>query len=375
MIETVPENVKKLERRESASPTKQPKTPKSKSDLRNVTNPWEADQQSYVWDENTPPPAASEHQIQHNVPPTPASVVSKYSTPLSQARPIPEPRQPLPIQISVTKESQLARQAYLSAIDPAFGEILAQTGDPTRREALAQLAQAWSAVNQIDPEGEWALLSCLVDRLSNNQRLSTSLGIRTPSSSQTRQEAQSQSPRKTRALATDTGIATPTPSIEPSPVNTVTDMMPPPGLALRRANTTTNAAAAPSLTHDAPSSPRKQSQPAPATAVSHVLEHGSAGPKLVLSRNNPHLKSHRRRQSAFVTSDSGGWAGVDAAADTSSSGKSRERSRDEDRRSFVPGDERKLPGYVEKGMEHQGMLADSLYGRWIEGLKGRWAVS
>jgi serine/threonine-protein kinase 24/25/MST4 len=38
-------------------------------------------------------------------------------------------------------------------------------------------------------------------------------------------------------------------------------------------------------------------------------------------------------------------------------------------------DEKKLPGYVEKGMEQQGLLADILYGQWMQGLKTRWPVA
>lgn len=71
--------------------------------------------------------------------------------------------------------------------------------------------------------------------------------------------------------------------------------------------------------------------------------------KLVLSQNNPHLRSHRRRQSAFIPG-----VGVE-------------------RESGV--EERKLPGYVVPGMEHAGMLADVLYGRWMDGLRNRWPLA
>lgn len=78
-------------------------------------------------------------------------------------------------------------------------------------------------------------------------------------------------------------------------------------------------------------------------------------PKLVMAVNNPHLKSHhRRRQSAFVV----GGAGME---------------KDTGGRQGI--DERNLPGYVQPGMEHAGVLADVLYGRWMEGLRGRWPGS
>jgi serine/threonine-protein kinase 24/25/MST4 len=38
-------------------------------------------------------------------------------------------------------------------------------------------------------------------------------------------------------------------------------------------------------------------------------------------------------------------------------------------------DEKKLPGYVERGMEQQGLLADILYGQWMQGVRSRWPVA
>jgi serine/threonine-protein kinase 24/25/MST4 len=76
------------------------------------------------------------------------------------------------------------------------------------------------------------------------------------------------------------------------------------------------------------------------------------GTKLLLAQNNPHLKSHRRRQSAFVVG---------------------EKTFGQNASSVL--DEKKLPGYVEKGMEQQGLLADILYGQWMQGLKSRWPVA
>ena len=37
--------------------------------------------------------------------------------------------------------------------------------------------------------------------------------------------------------------------------------------------------------------------------------------------------------------------------------------------------EEKMPGKVEPGMEHVGMLADVLYGRWTDGLRSRWPLA
>ncbi|KAF2094338.1 Pkinase-domain-containing protein [Rhizodiscina lignyota] len=350
------------------SPSKPPKTP-SKSDLSNVTNPWEYDQSSYIWDENTPPPVQHEPLL---VPQTPAH---------PPARPVVDRVLQLEAPQTLSKEAQLAHLAYSSAIDSSFQDIINQTAEPSKREALARVAQAWMALDCIDPEGEWALLRLLTERLQSDSKLSTPLDLssRQPCSpSKQLQEAKpsQQSPKKARRLTSDAGIGTPTPSAASTPNSTATAAMQPPPVPglLRRSNTTAVAAPFP-----APENPHKQSQPT--TAVSHIQ--GQATPKLVLSQNNPHLKSHhKRRQSAFVTPSSAGWAGAELVPSStpSSPSKSRQWSRDADekeklrRRESVQVDERKLPGFVEKGMEHQGLLADVLYGRWIDGLKGRWAV-
>ncbi|KAL9103016.1 MAG: hypothetical protein Q9163_001906 [Psora crenata] len=69
----------------------------------------------------------------------------------------------------------------------------------------------------------------------------------------------------------------------------------------------------------------------------------SPQPKLVLAQSNPHLKSHRRRQSSIF------------AAEESCSNKLSI-----------------LPGYLQPGMEHTKQLADVLYSKWAEGLGNRW---
>ncbi|KAI9726054.1 MAG: hypothetical protein M1828_002062 [Chrysothrix sp. TS-e1954] len=64
--------------------------------------------------------------------------------------------------------------------------------------------------------------------------------------------------------------------------------------------------------------------------------------KLVLAQNNPHLKSHKRRQSSQVSL-------VSAEAE-----------------------KQNPPTQQQPGMEHHRQLADALYGRWIDGMKSRW---
>lgn len=66
-------------------------------------------------------------------------------------------------------------------------------------------------------------------------------------------------------------------------------------------------------------------------------------PKLVLAQNNPHLKSHRRRQSSLLPAEEA-WT---------------------EKQMY-------LPGQIIPGMDHTKQLADVLYGRWAESLKNRW---
>ncbi|KAI9822602.1 MAG: hypothetical protein M1827_000321 [Pycnora praestabilis] len=159
-----------------------------------------------------------------------------------------------PLAESVTKEALLGRKAYTKAIDHAFQETYAQTGSQAQREAISRVADAWSALDAVDPEGEYHLLRLIMEKVQSDPKLAALL----PSSS-------------------------------------------------------------------GPSTLQK--------------------PKLVLAQNNPHLKSHRRRQSYQVAVD-------DTLVDKQPN----------------------LPGQVTPGMEHTKQLADVLYTRWTEGLRNRWPV-
>ncbi|KAL8667824.1 MAG: hypothetical protein Q9202_000289 [Teloschistes flavicans] len=163
---------------------------------------------------------------------------------------------------TVTKEALIGRRAYAKAVDTAFQETFAQTANSRKREALSQVAQAWSALDQEDPEGESQLLKLIIEKVQSDPKLSSLIvpPSRTPSSS------------------------VPEPS-----------------------------------------------------------------PKLILAQSNPHLKSHRRRQSSLAPSSS-----------------SNETSYLETNMAL------KLPGQMIPGMEHTKQLADVLYGKWAEGLMVRW---
>ena len=66
-------------------------------------------------------------------------------------------------------------------------------------------------------------------------------------------------------------------------------------------------------------------------------------PKLMLAQSNPHLKSHRRRQSSIKVAEE---AGLDKPSE--------------------------LPGQLVPGMDHTKQLADVLYSKWVDSLKNRW---
>lgn len=159
---------------------------------------------------------------------------------------------------TVTKEALIGRRVFAKALDPALQEIHAQTSNQAKREALSRLADAWSALDAVDPEGEFSLMKAIMERVQNDNKLSQYL------------------------------------------------------------------------------------QPSKGTSHDGTLQGTPQrnGPKLVLAQNNPHLKSHRRRQSSMIPD-----------------GEEKLRN---------------LPGQSVPGMEHTKQLADVLYGRWADGLRNRW---
>lgn len=233
-----------------------------------------------------------------------------------------------PTPVHLTKEAMLGRRAYTKAIDGAFQEAYAQTADQAKRKALAAVAQAWAQLDRLDPEGEFLLMKSMIERLGSDVKTSNALGLSSTAAAAAHSPSK-QSPQK------------PT---QPSP--------------LKRSDSTA------SITPSTPTRPSHSRSPSKIdvqlqrspSKILHELQHQRepSSPKLVLAQNNPHLKSHhKRRQSAFVTG-------------------SRETGFEV---SYDVIDEKKLPGYVPQGLEHTGVLADVLYGRWMEGLKGRWPLA
>jgi serine/threonine-protein kinase 24/25/MST4 len=167
-----------------------------------------------------------------------------------------------PMAEKVTKDAVFGRLLFAKVIDPSFQEVHAQTGNQAKREALSRLADAWNALNKIDPEGEFQLMKLLTEKAQNEPKLSAQLS---PSRSASRDGTPQATPPKSAA-------------------------------------------------------------------------------KLVLAQNNPHLKSHRRRQSSMFHEEP------------------KEKLSN-------------LPGQSIPGMEHTKELADVLYGRWASGLRNRWPAA
>ncbi|KAL5049426.1 hypothetical protein BDW71DRAFT_195431 [Aspergillus fruticulosus] len=150
-----------------------------------------------------------------------------------------------------SKEAQMGRRAYSKAVGHACQEVLGTTGDQEKREAISRLAEAWSDLEMVDPEGLYHILRATNEKLLSDPKLSSLVPQGPP-----------------------------------------------------------------------PESPQR--------------------PRLVLAQNNPHLKSHRRRQSAAVAEPN-------------------------------PQPQlANLPGQSVPGMEHVKQLSDVLYQRWSEGLRNRW---
>jgi len=208
---------------------------------------------------------------------------------------------------TVTRDALLGRRAYVKAIDPVLQETHAQTGERARRAAIATLAEAFAEMDRVDPEGAWAVVRGLTERVRDDSRLAA--------------------------------------AVFPKDAKHAKDVRESVGVA-------------------------KEVKPVSGHAKGHGQGqdrkgggNGATTPKLVIAPDNPHLKSHRRRQSSFLPvlqhHDPLGTLGVGIGA-----------GADARRASLMLG--KQLPGEVVPGLEHTSQLADALYGRWIEGLRERW---
>lgn len=281
------------------------------------------------------PPSNESNQSQQSFHPNPEARTFRPSPPNSN-HPLDmnienEPPAPAYPPLQVTKDALYGRRAYSKVLDSVFQEAYADTASPHQREAIGRLGQAWQHLDEVDPQGEFMLLKAMVDRLKNDSKLASALGI---------EVKPAQSPLKHNTKTSDTSLGGTTVH----------------GTSTTRIRSSTTTASVTNIAkfseeydHTPTATPLQTPNGTPVNTSS-----GSPikGAKLILAQNNPHLKSHRRRQSAFVVGDK--TLGVDAQGIL---------------------DEKKLPGYVEKGMEQQGLLAEILYGQWMQGLRNRWPAA
>jgi len=231
--------------------------------------------------------------------------------------------------VPVSKEAILGRRAYAKCIDTALQESYASTAPGPKQAALAKVAEAWSALDELDPEGELLLLKSIFERVQADPKLAAQI-------------------MPARVAATQlASLRLPTsPSKRQSTVVVVSE---------RERDTLATPPSSP-VKRDGSSSPSKRD------GSSSPTKRDGGTPKLVMAAQNPHLKSLRRQQS------------LTALAAEREAAEKRDRDRDSKRDLRIAMEE-KMPGKMEAGLEHVGLLADALYGRWSEGLRVRWPLS
>jgi serine/threonine-protein kinase 24/25/MST4 len=180
-------------------------------------------------------------------------------------------------------------------------------------------------LDRVDPEGEWLLLRSIGDAMRAEPKLAAALGL--PPSQQFPPSAAASPLPDERRHSAAASVAFPSSAASSFGSDASTKVGTPAGT---RAGTPLRPSA-------------RGVMPPPATP-------SLAKPRLILAQSNPHLKSHRRRQSAIV----GG--AVDA------------RRLEEAR---LPG----LPGFAASANDPAAAgLSDVLYAKWVEGLKARWGM-
>ena len=224
--------------------------------------------------------------------------------------------------VSESKEAKLGRKLYANAIGISCQDVLNDTGDEAKREAIARLAEAFSDLENVDPDGMYHIMNSIIKNMKENSDLKNML----PSI-----------PARQPSIAT-----------QPPSATSLSDQQMP----------------SPSKASNAPASPisaNASRQVTPSTPT-----RGNVGAKLLLAQNNPHLKSHRRRQSA--------QAAISRSRDTSFN-TSGIKSPEKKKTSLTNEDtvlEREIIDGFKGGLEHNRQIADVLFDRWCEGLRVRW---
>lgn len=64
-----------------------------------------------------------------------------------------------------SKETQLGRQAYTKAVGLSCQEVLGTTADQEKRDVISRLAEAWSDLEMVDPEGLYHIIRGMNEKL------------------------------------------------------------------------------------------------------------------------------------------------------------------------------------------------------------------
>ena len=244
------------------------------------------------------------------------------------------------------KEAHLGKKLYSHAIGISCQDVLNDTADEVKREAVARLAEAFSDLESVDPDGVYHVISAIVLKMKGDDTLKSMLP-------QPKLASTSISPQK------------PHPARSPQKPSLSVQAEIPPSSPLKA--TTANESR-----QVTPSTPTKSN--------------ASAAAKLVLAQNNPHLKSHRRRQSTQAVmsgpnSRNSSQVNSRNVSTTINSplrnSSAEERQADAKRRLDIgheggQDDEKEMIKGLLGGLDHTRQLGESLFERWCEGLRVRW---
>lgn len=85
-----------------------------------------------------------------------------------------DPRASSP-QEPTSKESILGHRLYTKAVEPTLAELHAQTSGSKKREALANLSDAFAQLDSVDPEGAFHLMQSLLVSMAKDRKLGPAL--------------------------------------------------------------------------------------------------------------------------------------------------------------------------------------------------------
>ena len=319
------------------------------------------------------------------------SAVSSWDAAQMPPPPTPSSTSRIAHTLAEAKEVTLGRKLYNKAIGISCQEVLNTTADSEKREAVARLAEAFSDLEQVDPEGIYHIMIGVLGRMETDSKLHQLLpAAKRKRDSQSQSQLQLQLPSQSQLVPSSS-----TPSQSTSQSSTLLGT---PNDPLTHTHTQTNNRQSNIIPDSLPSQP--------GSVVSTPRREKANAAKLVLAQNNPHLKSHRRRQSAIVESHSRQGSGTTVAKEDQWSSSSpsaprtpRSRSGGDAEGGRAGGGERKdgfdkdgegngmrddmskedrellklMPGRNKAELDHTRQLAEGLFERWCEGLRMRWS--